>query len=56
MIYVWAFVPALFNLLLISGGRQMIKEGQLLGDTVLWSGTVVLVLLIALTLWSLRRH
>ena len=56
-IYVLAFLPAIADVLLISGGEQMIKYGDHLpGIIVAWSGNGLLVFLIALCWWRLARN
>lgn len=56
-VYVWAFLPSLLDLLLISSGQQMIKGGQLmLGSIVMWSGTAILLAILAWAFSRLIRH
>ncbi|MCH2145686.1 MAG: LptF/LptG family permease [Phycisphaerales bacterium] len=56
-IYALAFVPAVIDILLISGGEQMIKYGDLVpGLIVAWSGNGILLLLIAISWWRLSRN
>jgi Lipopolysaccharide export system permease LptF/LptG len=52
-VYLWAFLPSIANLMVISGGSQMVKDGKLImGPAVVWSGNVALL---ALLLWVLSR-
>lgn len=41
-IYIWAFFPALFTILAISGGQQLTHGQGVVGLPVLWSGVFVL--------------
>ncbi|MHC4083190.1 MAG: LptF/LptG family permease [Planctomycetota bacterium] len=51
--YVWAFLPAILNVLMISGGDHMAREGLVVsGYAVMWSGNG---LLLVLTLYILAR-
>lgn len=57
VIYLWAFLPSIADILLISGGEQMIRDGSLWGGTiVLWSGNGVMTLLVVLTYFRLARN
>jgi len=56
-IYLVAFIPALLNLVLISGGSGFMRQGDVGGGIALmWSGNVVLLLIIAFGWWRLARH
>jgi len=55
-IYGLAFIPSIADILLISSGVQMMKDGQALGLLVLWSGHVVLVAGLIAGLRVLGRH
>jgi lipopolysaccharide export LptBFGC system permease protein LptF len=56
-IYLVAFIPALLNLVLISGGSGFMRQGDVGGGIALmWSGNVVLLLIIAIGWWRLARH
>jgi lipopolysaccharide export LptBFGC system permease protein LptF len=56
-IFIWSFLPAILDVILISGGAELIDEGQkIAGMGMLWSGNV---LLLAACLWvyhALARH
>lgn len=57
VIYLWAFLPSIADILLISGGEQMIRDGSVWGGTVvLWSGNGVMTMLIAMTFFRLARN
>jgi hypothetical protein len=56
-IYTLAFLPAVADLLLISGGEQMVKYGDIVpGAIVAWSGNGILLLFIAISWWRLSRN
>ncbi|MDP7028792.1 MAG: LptF/LptG family permease [Phycisphaerales bacterium] len=56
-IYLVGFVPALLNLVLISGGGGFIRQGDpMSGLVVMWSGNVVLAAIAAVGWWRLARH
>ena len=56
-IYALAFLPAIADVLLISGGEQMIKYGDPIpGVFVAWSGNALLVVLILIAWWRLSRN
>lgn len=56
-IYALAFVPAIADVLMISGGEQMIKYGDEFSGIVLaWSGNGLLIFLIAIFWWRLSRN
>lgn len=53
VVYIWAFVPSILTLILITSGTQMIGDGKLIfGTIVTWMGVAALALL---TLWVLAR-
>ena len=54
-IYLWAFLPSIADLILISSGEQMLRDGEMAGYVVLWSGNAALVVGLLLTLRRLRR-
>lgn len=57
VVYMWAFLPALLDLVLISSGSSMIRAGSvLLGLTLLWSGNGFLLLFIFMGYARLARH
>jgi lipopolysaccharide export LptBFGC system permease protein LptF len=56
-IYMVGFLPALLNLVLISGGGGFIRQGEFwAGLSVMWSGNVVLTVIIAVGWWRLAKH
>ena len=56
-IYFLAFLPAIADLLLISGGEQMVKYGDFLpGTIVAFSGNGLLVLIIFISWLRLSRN
>ena len=57
VIYGIAFVPAIINVLVISGGEQMIKYGDFApGLALAVSGNLLLALIILVALWRLSRN
>ena len=53
VIYACAFVPSILDIIMISGGGHMVRDGNVVSGTiVLWSGNV---LLIAIIIGALRR-
>jgi len=57
VIYMWAFLPALLNLVLISSGTSMVRSGSIgPGLVLLWSGNGLILLLIGLSCRKLVRH
>ena len=56
VVYLWAFVPSILNLILISGGEQMLRDGHSWGGVVLWSGSAVLAILCFIGYFKLARH
>lgn len=56
-IYMLAFMPAILDLILISGGGQMMSDGRLIaGGLVMWSGNSVLLLIALVAFLRLRRN
>lgn len=57
VIYFWAFVPSIMDIILISGGHNMIRGGEVItGYIVMWSGNGLLLVVMLLTLSRLMRH
>ncbi|MCH6550730.1 MAG: LptF/LptG family permease [Planctomycetes bacterium] len=57
VIYLWSFLPSILSIILISGGEQMIRDGQVTGGIlVMWSGNAVLLGLFVLAGYRLSRH
>ena len=56
-VYLLAFLPSVLDLLMISGGEQMIKYGDPVAGTLLaFSGNFLLLLLIIGISWRLSRN
>jgi hypothetical protein len=56
-VYLVAFLPAVADILLISGGEQTLRRGpSILGYTLLWSGNVLLIVFCVAAWLRLRRH
>lgn len=57
VIYLWAFVPSILCLILISGGDKMMRDGQIIsGFSVMWSGNGVMVLMLIILAARLFRN
>ncbi len=57
VVYLWSFLPSILSIILISGGEQMIRDGQVAGGIlVMWSGNAVLLGLFFLAGYRLSRH
>ncbi len=57
VVYLWSFLPSVLSMILISGGEQMIRDGQVAGGTlVMWSGNAGLFGLFVLAGRRLARH
>jgi lipopolysaccharide export system permease protein len=55
-IYVLAFVPSILDLILISAGEQLLRDGKMWGHAVMWSGNSILLLMLIVAFWKLARH
>lgn len=55
-IYLWAFVPSILDLILISAGEQMMRDGRVLAPLVMWSGNIVLVALLITAFVRVSRN
>ena len=55
-VYLLAFFPSLIALVMIPGGRQMIKDGRAFSDLVMWSGAILLTGIIVYVILKLRRN
>ena len=56
-IYMWAFLPALLDLVLISSGSSMIRSGSVgIGLLLMWSGNGFLLLCAGVAYARLARH
>ena len=57
VVYMWAFLPALLDLILISSGSSMIRAGSIsFGLVLMWSGNGLLLLFILISYARLARH
>ncbi len=57
MVYLVAFLPAVADILLISGGEQTLRRGpSVLGYILLWSGNLLLLMFCLGSWWRWRRH
>lgn len=57
VIYLLAFLPSVLDLILISGGEQMMRDGNItIGKIVMWSGNTILLGIIFVTFKRLARH
>jgi hypothetical protein len=56
-IYVLSFAPAVLTLILISGGDQVARDGDLIpGYFIMWSGDALLFVMLLVAGWKLRQH
>lgn len=56
-VYLFAFFPSILDLMLISGGEQIMRDGALaVGALVMWSGNLVLVVTASVAFVKLRRN
>ena len=56
-VYLWAFLPALLDLVLISSGSSMIRSGSVgVGLVIMWSGNGLLIGMILVCFARLSRH
>ena len=56
-VYLWAFLPALLDLVLISSGSSMIRSGSVgVGLVIMWSGNGLLLGMILVCFARLSRH
>jgi hypothetical protein len=57
VIYLWSFLPAIIDLILISSGEHVLRDGSIAaGIVVMWSGNTVVVLLLLLAYRMLARN
>jgi hypothetical protein len=55
-VYVLAFIPAIVNILMISGGQQAMRDGwYVAGSAVMWGGNALLLAALWASWASLRR-
>jgi lipopolysaccharide export system permease protein len=55
-VYTWAFLPSVLDLILISAGEQLMRDGRMLGLPILWSGNVIMVISIVVVYMKLARN
>jgi hypothetical protein len=56
-VYILAFLPAVANIFMVSGGQLMMSDGLLVaGSIVMWGGNAVLLAALALTWRRLARN
>ena len=55
-IYMWAFIPAIVDLVLITTGGQLVRDGRVFGHVLMWSGNGLIVLFIAVCYKRLIRN
>jgi hypothetical protein len=56
-VYIWAFFPALLDLILIASGTGMIRDDDLVGGTIVsWSGNGILLIMILLIYSRVSRN
>ncbi|HWB20657.1 MAG TPA: LptF/LptG family permease, partial [Phycisphaerales bacterium] len=56
VVYMWAFLPAVLDLILLSTGEQMLRDGRWVGWGVLWSGNLLMMAGIVWTYLKLARN
>lgn len=54
--YFWAFLPAVLDLIVISAGEQLVRDGRAWGQFMLWSGNGLLLIMFIGALWRLSRN
>jgi lipopolysaccharide export LptBFGC system permease protein LptF len=55
-IYLWSFMPSIIDLILISAGEQLLRDGHAAGHFVMWSGNAVILLVTLAAYRRLARH
>ena len=55
-IYAWSFMPAIFDLILIEAGAQLIRDGRIVGHLVMWSGNAAILLILFSVYFKLSRN
>jgi lipopolysaccharide export LptBFGC system permease protein LptF len=55
-IYMLAFLPSVLDLIAISAGEQLMRDGRTLGPIVMWSGNALMLAIMALAYVRLSRH
>ena len=57
LVYLVAFLPAIADILLISGGEQSLRDGpSVSGYLLLWSGNFLLIFFCISAWWRLSRN
>lgn len=57
VIYIWAFAPSVLDLIVISGGDKMMRDGAIAsGFLVMWSGNLALLLMFGFVFTRLMRN
>jgi hypothetical protein len=57
VIYLWAFLPSIIDLILISSGDHLMRDGFVArGLFVMWSGNLSLFGILLYAYWNLQRH
>lgn len=55
-VYLLAFMPSVLDLLMISGGDQLMRDGNPFGYVVMWGGSAVMAGAVGWSFWKLNRH
>ncbi len=55
-IYLLAFLPSVLDLVAISAGEQLMRDGRMIGAAVMWSGNALMLSFIMLAYVRLSRH
>jgi lipopolysaccharide export LptBFGC system permease protein LptF len=55
-IFMWAFFPAIIDLILITAGAQLIRDGGILGHVLMWSGNGFILVMIGACYRKLIRN
>ena len=57
VVYLVAFLPSVLDLILISSGEHMMREGDLvIGGIIMWSGNAALLVMFIVAYLKLRRN
>lgn len=55
-IYLLAFLPSVLDLIAISAGEQMMRDGRAFGPVIMWSGNAMMLAFILFAYFRLSRH
>lgn len=55
-IYLLAFLPSVLDLLMISSGEQMLRDGKVLGGVIIWGGTALMAAVLGYVYMKLKRN